>query len=315
MPKLPSFQFYPGDWQKDPDLRRCSKAAKGMWMDMICLMFECPVRGTFISGDGVAWLDREIAEAVGGDVATNLECLAELLSKGVAKRNAQGAIFSRRLVRDEEQRRSGNERVRKHRSNGECNAVVTPPVTPLYEEEGEVETGRVSGSQTQKPKPSLQPIDREAAVERIWNLCPKQMAKPRTVRAIVDALIDEAKLLGAAGAIALLETQTAKYKRLVYPYKNNLALWEKVKAPWNWFHERCYNDDPSTWIPVGAFANESKRPVDVRANVSNVRTWEDTPEEERYAMADIAWRQNGKDIARVPEHMRPYVKAAKKATA
>ena len=29
--KLPAFQFYPGDWRKDPSLCRCSHAAKGGW--------------------------------------------------------------------------------------------------------------------------------------------------------------------------------------------------------------------------------------------------------------------------------------------
>ena len=33
--KLPAFQFYPGDWRKDPNLCRCSHAAKGVWIDMI----------------------------------------------------------------------------------------------------------------------------------------------------------------------------------------------------------------------------------------------------------------------------------------
>ena len=31
--KLPAFQFYPGDWRKDPNLCRCSHAAKGVWID------------------------------------------------------------------------------------------------------------------------------------------------------------------------------------------------------------------------------------------------------------------------------------------
>lgn len=30
--KLPAFQFYPGDWRKDPNLCRCSHAAKGVLM-------------------------------------------------------------------------------------------------------------------------------------------------------------------------------------------------------------------------------------------------------------------------------------------
>lgn len=101
MAKLPSFQFYPGDWMKDANLRRCSKAAVGVWIDMICLMFECEDRGVFQTG-GEPWTDEDIAAAIGGDIAENLSCIAELLRKGVAHRNSSGAIFSRRLVREEQ---------------------------------------------------------------------------------------------------------------------------------------------------------------------------------------------------------------------
>jgi hypothetical protein len=123
MGKLPAFMFYPGDWQKDPCLRRCSKAAKGVWMDMLCLLFECPVRGVFVDASGKPWSDEELAEAIGGDIGANLGYIAELVSKGVAQRDTRGAIFSRRMVRDEQNRRSATERKRKERSG---HAHVTP---------------------------------------------------------------------------------------------------------------------------------------------------------------------------------------------
>lgn len=99
--KLPSFQFYPGDWMKDPNLRRCSRAARGMWVDMLCLMFECEDRGVLSTG-GEPWSDEDIAAAAGGDISEGLSCIAELLRKGVAHRNQSGAIFSKRMVRDEQ---------------------------------------------------------------------------------------------------------------------------------------------------------------------------------------------------------------------
>lgn len=123
MGKLPAFMFYPGDWQKDPCLRRCSKAAKGVWMDLLCLLFECPVRGVFVDASGKPWSDEEIAEAIGGDIGANLGYIAELVSKGVAQRDTRGAIFSRRMVRDEQNRRSATERKRKERSS---HTRVTP---------------------------------------------------------------------------------------------------------------------------------------------------------------------------------------------
>ena len=103
MSKLPSFQFYPGDWLKDPALRRVSKAAKGVWIDMICLSFECEERGIFAS-NGVPWPDEDIAAAVGGNLTENLHALSELLAKGVCSRNQAGAVFCRRVVRDEQVR-------------------------------------------------------------------------------------------------------------------------------------------------------------------------------------------------------------------
>lgn len=137
MGKLPAFMFYPGDWQKDPCLRRCSKAGKGVWMDMLCLLFECPVRGVFVDASGKPWSDAEIAEAIGGDIGANLGHIAELVSKGVAQRDTRGAIFSRRMVRDEQTRRSAAERKRKERSGHTT-------VTPMSVNESEDEIGKQS---------------------------------------------------------------------------------------------------------------------------------------------------------------------------
>ena len=116
MSKLPGFMFYPGDWVKDADLSRCSKAAKGMWIDMLCKAFECEERGVFISA-GQPWLNHEIAAAVGGDVAANLMLLDELLVKGVSRIDKRGAIFCLRMVRDEQKRQLCSEAGKKGGGN------------------------------------------------------------------------------------------------------------------------------------------------------------------------------------------------------
>lgn len=116
MGKLPAFQFYPGDWLKDPALRRCSKLAKGVWIDMICLSFECEERGVF-STSGMPWPDEDVAVAVGGDIAENLRAIDELLAKGVCSRNQAGALFCRRVVREEHKRRLCSEAGKKGGGN------------------------------------------------------------------------------------------------------------------------------------------------------------------------------------------------------
>ena len=38
--KRPSFQFYVADWRLDQKLRRCSPAARGVWIDILCLLHD-----------------------------------------------------------------------------------------------------------------------------------------------------------------------------------------------------------------------------------------------------------------------------------
>lgn len=100
MPKLPWFPFYIGDWTKDPNLRRATRSEKGLLMDLLCLMFESGERGVLASS-GVPWNDDEIINAAGGDAIGTAHELAELVRKGVLSRRTDGALFSRRLVREE----------------------------------------------------------------------------------------------------------------------------------------------------------------------------------------------------------------------
>lgn len=59
MSNRPSFQFYPGDWQANSNLRRCTHAEKGVWVDVMCLMHDQPEYGI------LRWPLKEIAQAIG----------------------------------------------------------------------------------------------------------------------------------------------------------------------------------------------------------------------------------------------------------
>lgn len=110
---------------KDPNLRRCSLASRGMWVDLMCLMFECEERGVLATA-GHAWSDDEIAQAVGGDHDVALSCLRELVGKAVASRNQSGSVYCRRMVRDEVKRKADAQRQRKSRLSRSCHSPVTP---------------------------------------------------------------------------------------------------------------------------------------------------------------------------------------------
>lgn len=130
MPKNPSFLFYPGDWLKDPELRSCSPAARGVWIDIICLMSQCKEIGV-LSTDGVAWNEERIARAVGGSDIAVTKALQELIEGGVLKRDRRGFFYSKRLIEIANEREKWRKRQKNHRdNNNDRHADVTAKSRP-----------------------------------------------------------------------------------------------------------------------------------------------------------------------------------------
>lgn len=92
-------KFWPQDWQRDPALRSCSAAARGVWMDILCIMHEGTPYGHLTIG-GKPASARQIGTITGVGEKDALKLLAELDDAGVFSRNNEGVIFSRRMVRD-----------------------------------------------------------------------------------------------------------------------------------------------------------------------------------------------------------------------
>jgi DNA-binding Lrp family transcriptional regulator len=101
--KRPSFQFYPADWRKDVELRSCSIAARGLWVEMMCLAHECDPYG-HLTVNGRAMTPANIAGQVGLAPNQCSKLMQELLDNGVARRTDEGVIYSKRMVEDERAR-------------------------------------------------------------------------------------------------------------------------------------------------------------------------------------------------------------------
>lgn len=78
--KRPAFQFYPADWRNNAKLRRCSEAARGAWMDMLCALHDSDEYGV------VRWPLADLARAAG----VSLKLARELVEKDVLKGGDQG---------------------------------------------------------------------------------------------------------------------------------------------------------------------------------------------------------------------------------
>jgi hypothetical protein len=78
--KLPSLQFYPADWLSNAKLRRCSEAARGAWLDIICLLHRSEEYGV------CRWPLADLIRAS----AVSAKSARELIEKGVLKGGDKG---------------------------------------------------------------------------------------------------------------------------------------------------------------------------------------------------------------------------------
>lgn len=137
MAKLPYMKWFPASWIQDT--RPLSLAAKGAWIDIICMAWEAPERGVLRMP--IAALSRAI-----GATEDETKCaLDELRRYDICKINANQngdvTLVCRRITREETGRQKTRQRVQRHRlkdsaacdpnsenhlGNANCNASVTP---------------------------------------------------------------------------------------------------------------------------------------------------------------------------------------------
>ena len=136
---MPAILFYTGDWLKDPAVRCCSLEARGLWIEMLCLMYESPQRGylSLANGEGVS--DVQLSRMVGASVEDIKRITGELRACGVFSETDSGIKYSRRMVSDELVRADKSKAGKKgmeSRYNRTDNRMVTP-VEYEYEDEHE----------------------------------------------------------------------------------------------------------------------------------------------------------------------------------
>ena len=99
--KLPAIQFYPGDWHKDQGVQALDLMQRGAWFELLLMMHDSDERGVLLV-NGHPMPDAVIARRLGLDNQTANQILTTLLDFGVASRRAtDGALFCRRMVKDE----------------------------------------------------------------------------------------------------------------------------------------------------------------------------------------------------------------------
>lgn len=98
--RAPAFQFYASDWLTDPALRMCSLQARGLWIELLCIMYLAPEVGVLMIGNQV--LDEEsVCNLIATSKKVVRKSFAELQKFDVIKRDEQNRFYSKRMKEDE----------------------------------------------------------------------------------------------------------------------------------------------------------------------------------------------------------------------
>ena len=98
---LPAMPFYIGDWFKCTEVRALRLDYRALWFDMICYLWESTERGVMVKPNGKPYKDKEIIQMVGLDADASGRWLQVLIADEVCSRREDGAIYSRRMVKEE----------------------------------------------------------------------------------------------------------------------------------------------------------------------------------------------------------------------
>lgn len=242
--KSPSFQFYSGDWLRDPALRACSPSTRGTWIDMICFMDQSIKRGFFLAGNQIP-TDEIAARMLGLSLEEYSVTKAELVQFNVCSLDENGAIFSRRMLKDEKERKAWRKRQSFHRSNKDdvnqdltdyrCHGLVTTNVTPKSRSSS-------SSSSSSILKPPLPPKrgggDSDLFFEKFWKAYPKKASMGQAERAWRKLSPNE----------QLVETI--------------LQAIERAKTSENWRKDGGqFIPYPATWLNAKGWKDENYQPV------------------------------------------------------
>jgi len=98
---LPFFKFFPRDWQSDDALRSCGLAARGLWVELLCMMWKAERRGYLEIAQGLPYDNAQISRITGESVESIEKLIGELERAGVFSREPESrVIFSRRIVKE-----------------------------------------------------------------------------------------------------------------------------------------------------------------------------------------------------------------------
>jgi hypothetical protein len=229
-------KFYPADWRADQALRVCSLAARGLWIECLCIAHEADRYGhLLINGKPVTHEQLSLLTGTPPDQVSAL--MAELESAGVFSRSGSGSIYSRRMTRDDKRarnaqqngQRGGNPTLSKTKENG------TPDKGKDNHPDNRGDKAQSPEARVQKKESSLCSDSQLArrAFGEFWMLYPRKVG---------GKAIAEAKFIAAAKSVGIEPIMTG-----LRAYADHWRAAETeerfIPHPTTWLQQRRWTDD------------------------------------------------------------------------
>lgn len=106
MSDRPWLKFYPRDWRGDQALRLVSLPARGLWIEMLCIMHEATPYGHLVVG-AKPLEAGDLARLVGISIEEVRALLVELTDAEVLRKTRAGVIYSKRMIADHKRANEG----------------------------------------------------------------------------------------------------------------------------------------------------------------------------------------------------------------
>ncbi len=254
--KLPSFQFYPGDWMKDPALRSVSLEARGLWIDMLCLLFESGRRGYLQHATGKPVQEEQLARMTGCSARQVSRLSQELENSGVFSRTEHDTIYSRRMVKDEQVRQvrssagklGGNPQIA-GKTVDFCLSKNQANPNHRSNQNGGFSSSTSSSSSASEDNTPLPPaggLDAQSLFLIFWECYPLKVKKPKALAAFLKLKPDRALLDRMLEAIER-QKQTRAWR------KNNGQF---IPHPASWLANRQWEDSIQPDLAKGSVRDE-----------------------------------------------------------
>lgn len=245
---IPSFQFYPNDWLSDVNLRMCSVASKGLWIDLICLMHRTKRVGYLVQKVDQKWinLDAKMIQkltGIGHKKVSNL--IQELIKNEVLRIDEEGLMYSKRIVKDEALRatrrvagkKGGNPYLVNQNPNQNGKQKTTPSSSPSPS------SSLKSKKKNTKKKVELNAQQQEC-FNQFWKIWPNKKSKGDAEKAWAT-IEPDSKLL----AKILAKTKEGE-NSLEWLADGNGKRW--IPKPATWLNAKGWEDE---YMPVAKKTN------------------------------------------------------------